>query len=77
MLVMMMILSAVSPETLFSSLVFERESSAAYSREYGDPKKGCARRLVSGSETQVLKPVIRQGCAVRGRAPPRAPGNSH
>lgn len=63
--------------TLFSSLVFERESSAAYSRENGDPKKGCARRLVSGSETQVLKPVIRRGCAVQGRAPPKAPGNSN
>lgn len=42
----MLILSTLSPERLFRSPVFERESSAAYSRENGDPKKGRARRLV-------------------------------
>ena len=42
----MLILSTISPERLFRSPVFEKESSAAYSRENGDPKKGRARRLV-------------------------------
>ena len=38
----MLILSTVSPERLFRSPVFERESSAAHSRENVDPKKGRA-----------------------------------